>query len=63
MDEELAWPWVSQYQGRIGVLGVINGNLISGDHYDYAGSAHPIPQTMAGVQVEIDVDSDEFQEW
>ena len=42
-------------------LGVINGNLISGDHYDYAGNAYPIPQTMAGV--EIDVDSDEYQEW
>jgi len=28
-------------------LGVINGNLISGDHYDYAGNAYPIPQTMA----------------
>ena len=42
-------------------LGVINGNLISGEHYDYAGNAYPIPQTMAGV--EIDVDSDEFQEW
>jgi len=42
-------------------LGVINGNLISGDHYDYAGNAYPIPQTMAGV--EIEVDSDEFQAW
>ena len=42
-------------------LGVINGNLISGVHYDYAGNEYPIPQTMAGV--EIDVDSDEFQEW
>ena len=39
---------------------MINGNLTSGDHYDYAGNAYPIPQTMAGV--EIDVDSDEFQE-
>ena len=42
-------------------MGVINGNLISGDHYYYAGSAYPIPQTMAGI--EIEVDSDEFQEW
>ena len=42
-------------------LGVINGNLISGDHYDYAGNAYPIPQTMAGV--EIDVDSNAFKEW
>ena len=29
--------------------------------YDYAGNAYPISQTMAGV--EMDVDSDEFQEW
>ena len=42
-------------------LGVINGNLISGNHYNYAGHAYPIPQTMAGI--EIEVDSDEFQEW
>ena len=42
-------------------LGVINGNLISGEHYDYAGNPYPSPQTMAGV--EIDVDSDEFREW
>ena len=42
-------------------LGVINGNLISGDHYDYAGNAYPIPQTMAGIEVEVD--SDEFQAW
>ncbi len=27
----------------------------------YAGHAHPIPQTMAGI--EIEVDSEEFQEW
>ena len=40
-------------------LGVINGNLISGDHYYYAGNAYPIPQTMAGI--EIEVDSEEFQ--
>ncbi len=30
-------------------LGVINCNLISGDHYYYAGHAYPIPQTMAGI--------------
>jgi hypothetical protein len=42
-------------------LRVINGNLISGNHYNYAGHAYPIPQTMAGI--EIEVDSDEFQEW
>ena len=40
---------------------MINGNLISGVHYDYANNPYLIPQTMAGV--EIDVDSDEFQEW
>ena len=42
-------------------MGVINGNLISGDHYDYAGHAYLISQTMAGI--EIEVDSEEFQEW
>ena len=42
-------------------LGVINGNLISADHYDYAGHAYPIPQTMAGIKIEVD--SQEFQEW
>ena len=42
-------------------LGVINGNLISGMRYNYAGVAYPIPQTMAGI--EIEVHSDEFQEW
>ena len=40
---------------------MINGNLILGVLYDYAGNEYPIPQTMAGV--EIDTDSDEFQEW
>ena len=40
---------------------MINGNLISGVYYDYAGNEYPIPQTIAGV--EIDVDFDEFQEW
>ena len=28
---------------------------------DHMGNMYPIPQTMAGV--EIDIDSDEFQEW
>ena len=45
----------------MGVLGVINGNLISGVYYDHMGNEYQIPQTMAGV--EINVDSDEFQEW
>ena len=57
------WPDHEIVNTKAGLesLGVINGNLISGDHYDYAGIAYPIPQTMAGV--EINVDSDEFQEW
>ncbi len=42
-------------------MGVINGNLISGDNQDYAGNYNQIPQTMAGIEIEID--SDEFQEW
>ncbi len=36
-------------------------NLRPGDHYDYAGNAYPIPQTMAGI--EIEVDSEEYQAW
>ena len=36
-------------------------SLLSGVCYDHNGDAFPIPQTMAGV--EIDVDSEEFQEW
>ncbi len=40
-------------------LGVINGNLISGEHQDYAGNFYQIPQTMAGIEIEID--SDEFK--
>ena len=60
-------PWMRNWpdhelvntKARLESLEVINGNLISRDHYDYAGNAYPIPQTMAGV--EIDVDSDEFQ--
>jgi hypothetical protein len=42
-------------------LGVINGNLISGAHQDYDGNFYLIPQTMAGIEIELD--SDEFQEW
>jgi hypothetical protein len=29
--------------------------------YDHMNNQYPVPQTMAGV--EIDVDSDEFQDW
>ena len=42
-------------------LGIVNGNLISGTVIFAFCVAHPIPQTMAGVQV--DTDSDEFQAW
>jgi hypothetical protein len=62
-------PWMSDWKDHDLVntkkgwerLGVINGNLILGDHYDYARNAYPIPQTMAGI--EIEVDSEEFQAW
>ena len=33
---------------------MINRNLISGVHYDYAGNEYPIPQTMAGVDIDVD---------
>ena len=52
-DHEL----VNTKQGWIN-LGLINGNLLSGDHQDCAGNLY---QTMAGI--EIKVDSDEFQQW
>ena len=45
----------------MGKFGSYNGNLISGELQDYAGNYYPIPQTMAGIEIEID--SDEFQEW
>ena len=41
-------------------LGIASSSLLSGERQDHAGNWYPIPQTMAGV--EIDLDSDEFQE-
>jgi hypothetical protein len=41
-------------------LGTINGNLISGCYQDCAGNNYLTPQTMAGV--EIDMNFDEFQD-
>ncbi len=62
-------PWMSDWPNHelVGnkpgweTVGVINGNLILGSYQDYAGNDYLIPQAMAGV--DIDVDSDEFQEW
>ncbi len=61
--EMLDWPEHDLVNTKQGweILGVINGNLISGDHYYYAGHAYLIPQTMAGIDIELD--SEEFQEW
>ena len=42
-------------------LGIAKGTLLSGMYQDTYGNSFPIPQTMAGV--EIDTDSDEFQAW
>ena len=42
-------------------LGIASSSLISGERVDLNGIYHPVPQTMAGV--EIDIDSDEFQAW
>jgi hypothetical protein len=39
----------------------VSSSLLSGVKYDHMHSPYPIPQKMAGV--EIDVDSDEFQDW
>ena len=42
-------------------LGIVSSSLISGETMDINGFYHPIPQTMAGV--EVDIESDEFQAW
>ncbi len=44
-------------------LGIVSSSLrlLSGIKDDHMRNQYPIPQTMAGV--EIDVDSNEFQEW
>ena len=42
-------------------LGIAKGTFLSGMYQDTYGNSFPIPQTMAGV--EIDTDLDEFQEW
>ena len=42
-------------------LGIASSSLLSGDKWDHMGNVYLIPQTMAGV--EIDVDSDEYQGW
>ena len=42
-------------------LGIASSSLLSGERADHNGIYYPIPQTMAGV--EIDLDSDEFQAW
>jgi hypothetical protein len=38
-------------------LGIVSSSLLSGTKYDHMGNQYPIKQ------VEIDVDSDEFQDW
>ena len=42
-------------------LRITSSSLLSGERVDHNGIHHPIPQTMAGV--EIDIDSDAFQAW
>ena len=42
-------------------LGIVSSSLLSGVKYGHMHNPYPIPQTMAGV--EIDVNSDEFQDW
>ena len=60
MDAWPAWSWAGQHQAGVGNFGFINCNLMSGDHYDYAGNAYQIPQNMADIKIEVD--SNEFQE-
>ena len=42
-------------------LGIASSSLLSGERQDYMGNYFPIPQTMAGV--DIDIDSDEYHAW
>ena len=42
-------------------LGIASSSLLSGERVDHNGNYYLIPQTKAGV--EIDLDSDEFQAW
>ena len=42
-------------------LGIAGSSLLSGERMDINGIYHPVPQTMAGV--EIDIESEEFQAW
>ena len=41
-------------------LGIVSSSLLWGVKYDHMHNPYPIPQTMTGV--EIDVDSDKFQD-
>ena len=41
--------------------GIAGSSLLSGERMDINGIYHPVPQTMAGV--EIDIESEEFQAW
>ena len=42
-------------------LGIVSSSLLSGETQDHNGNYFSIPQTMAGI--EIDLDSDEYQAW
>ncbi len=50
------WPDHERINTKQGseALGVIDGNLISGDNYNLAGNAYPIPQNMASVEIVVD---------
>ncbi len=42
-------------------LWIVSTTLLSGTYIDHIVNEYPIPQTMVGVEIEID--SDEFQAW
>ena len=42
-------------------LGIASSSLLSGERMDINGIYHPVPQNMAGV--EIDIESEDFQAW
>ena len=57
------WSDIELANTKVGweFLGISSSSLLSGERMDHNGNYHQIPQTMAGI--EIDLDSDEYQAW
>jgi hypothetical protein len=57
--QHVVWPGIGKHQIWLG--NHLYSSLLSGMKYDQINNPYPIPQTMAGR--EIDVDLDEFKDW